>query len=270
MKPWGMIAILAALSLATDAQQPVDPSAQHAKQLLSRAIQALGGKVYLSARTVRQQGRWYSFHQGNPKDAGNPFVRYVEFPDKERVDFYEKYEKFKTAKWSVIHDGDAGYEVTFRGACLEDESQNDLYRHQRHYSLDQLLKSWLSDASTALLYDGPSIVGAREAEVVELINHDRKAKLSLDGHTMLPIQSEYSWRDEKTKQVDTAQEQYDQYRVVDGIATPFKITRWRNGMMVNQQFLNEVSYEADLDDSLFVPPGNAQQLSKVRRFQLSN
>jgi hypothetical protein len=44
---------------------------------------------------------------------------------------------------------------------------------------------------------------------------------------------------------------YDNYRPVQGIMTPFSVTRFYNGEMSNQRFLHEVTYNKGLSDSLF-------------------
>ena len=47
------------------------------------------------------------------------------------------------------------------------------------------------------------------------------------------------------------EEIYDGYRLVQGVMTPFSITRTYNGEMSNQRFLNSVLYNKGLEDSLF-------------------
>jgi hypothetical protein len=46
-------------------------------------------------------------------------------------------------------------------------------------------------------------------------------------------------------------EVYDNYRPVQGIMTPFTITRYFNGDMSNQRFLNSVTYNQGLGDDKF-------------------
>ena len=54
--------------------------------LLNQAIQALGGQAYLGIHDLQEQGRVYSFYHGRPSGNGVFFWRFVEFPDKERIE----------------------------------------------------------------------------------------------------------------------------------------------------------------------------------------
>ncbi len=66
---------------------PLDQQNAHqARELLNQAIQALGGQAYLSVHDLQEQGRVYSFYHGRPSSNGVFFWRFVEFPDKERIE----------------------------------------------------------------------------------------------------------------------------------------------------------------------------------------
>src|SRR5260370_23250582 len=56
------------------------------RALLDQAIQALGGQAYLSIHDIEQEGRTYSFYHGQPTSNGVLFWRFMEFPDKERIE----------------------------------------------------------------------------------------------------------------------------------------------------------------------------------------
>src|SRR4029077_14304643 len=78
-----------------------------AKALLDKAIHALGGEAYLGVRDLQQEGRTYSFHHGRQTGNGVQFWRFVEFPDKERI------EVTKQRDIAVLYNGDKGYEITY-------------------------------------------------------------------------------------------------------------------------------------------------------------
>src|ERR1039458_5940979 len=61
-------------------------NARQARALLNQAIQALGGQAYLNIRDMQQLGRTYSFYHGRSTGAGALFWRFVEYPDKERLE----------------------------------------------------------------------------------------------------------------------------------------------------------------------------------------
>ena len=61
--------------------------------------------------------------------------------------------------------------------------------------------------------------------------------LFIDADTHLPVKKTYCWRDPTDKQRNVEDEVYDAYRPVQGIMTPFTVTRFYNGDMSNQRFL---------------------------------
>ncbi len=73
----------------------------------------------------------------------------------------------------------------------------------------------------------------------------------IDPSTHLPIKKSFTWRDPVDKERDTDDEAYDNFRPVQGIMTPFSVTRYYNGDMASQRFLNSVSYNQGLSDAMF-------------------
>ena len=85
---------------------PVDQeNARKAKALLELAIQSLGGQAYLSVRDMALTGRGYSFFHGQPTSNGVLFWRFVQYPDKERV------EVTKERDVAQVYNGDKGWEI---------------------------------------------------------------------------------------------------------------------------------------------------------------
>src|SRR5512135_1402170 len=95
-------------TVANPGQVPQDANAQKARALLDQCIQALGGQAWLSVQDMEQQGRSYSYFQGQPNSLGTLFWRFWKFPDKNRV------ELTKQRDVVYLNVGDKGYEITFK------------------------------------------------------------------------------------------------------------------------------------------------------------
>ena len=67
--------------------------------------------------------------------------------------------------------------------------------------------------------------------------------LYFDTDTHLPIKKSYTWRDPVDKQRNIEEETYDNYRPVQGIMTPYGFTRYFNGDMQTERFVNSVSLQ---------------------------
>ena len=139
-------------------------NARKARSLIDQAIAALGGQAYLSIHDMEQEGRTYSFYHGRPTSNGVLFWRFVEYPDKERV------ELTKERDVAVIYAGDKGYEVTFKGPHPIEKKDLDDYLRRRKFSMETMLRSWINDPGVALFYDGNALAGNMPAQQITLIN----------------------------------------------------------------------------------------------------
>jgi hypothetical protein len=228
---------------------PVDQAnARKAKTLLQQAIDALGGQAYLSIKNAQQSGRSYSFHHGRPTSNGVLFWRFTEFPDKERVEIT------KERDIAELYVGDKGYEITYKGSHPMEQKDLTDYLRRRRFSLETILRTWLNDPTVALLYEGNAIAAEHPAIQITLINNkDESIDLFLDVDTHLPIKKSFTWRDPVDRQKNLEEEIYDNYRQVQGIATPYDVSRYFNGDMAGQRFLHSVSYNETLDPAMFDP-----------------
>jgi len=228
---------------------PVDQeNARKAKALLDQAIQALGGQAYLNIRDMEQAGRTYSFHHGRPTSNGVQYWRFTQYPDKDRLEIT------KDRDIAEVFNGDKGYEVTYKGSRAMEEKDLSEYLRRRRFSLENMLRKWVNDPGVAFFYEGNAIAAERPALQATLINSKNEAvTLYFDADTHLPIKKSFVWRDPVDKQRNIEEETYDNYRPVQGIMTPWGLTRYFNGDMASQRFLNSASYNQGLDPAMFDP-----------------
>jgi hypothetical protein len=228
---------------------PVDQeNARKARELLDQAIAALGGQAYLGVRDMQSAGRGYTFFHGRPTSNGVLFWRFVQYPDKERV------EVTKERDIAQVYNGDKGWEITFKGPHPIEQKDATDYLRRRRFSLDTILRAWVNDKSVALFYEGNAIAAEHSALQVTLINSKNEAvTLYFDTDTHLPIKKTFSWRDPVDKQRNLEEEIYDNYRPVQGIMTPYDVSRYYNGDMASQRFLNSVAYNQGLNPAMFDP-----------------
>ena len=57
-------------------------------------------------------------------------------------------------------------------------------------------------------------------------------------------------------------EAYDNYKLIQGIQTPYTVTRYFNGDMSGQRFMTSVSYNQEVSDSQFEVKVVAEQEQK--------
>jgi hypothetical protein len=223
-------------------------NARKARALLDQAIQSLGGQAYLGVRDMQSAGRGYSFFHGRPTSNGVLFWRFVQYPDKERVEIT------KERDIAQVYNADKGWEITFKGPHPMEQKDVTDYLRRRRFSLDTILRTWVNDRTVALFYEGNAIAAEHPALQVTVINSKNEAvTLYFDTDTHLPIKKTFSWRDPVDKQRNLEEEIYDNYRPVQGIMTPYDVSRYYNGDMASQRFLNSAAYNQGLNLAMFDP-----------------
>ena len=274
-----LVLLLSALGGAQTAPTPAPPqpgaqpavnmndsdNARQARALLEKTIEALGGQPYLTYENRVEEGRYYPLYHGRTNSTGIPYRYYVEYPDKDRFEVLRMKDihiipgeidiggvKSKKVDLALIHNGDKGYEVTYKGTAAQEPLDLENYLRRRQHSLEWIFRKWIRDPNVAFFYDGIAVVDGKATEGVTLLNgQNDSVSVFLDQNTHYPIKISYSWRDPKDKQKNVEEEIYDSYKLVQGIWTPHSITRYFNGETSQQRFINTASYNLKLPDSMF-------------------
>ncbi|MGA2903881.1 MAG: hypothetical protein ABSD98_08615 [Candidatus Korobacteraceae bacterium] len=227
-----------------------DPGVQKAVQILNQMIRALGGDAWLNVSNMTSEGRTYGFYHGQPNSMSILFWRFWEWPDKERVEF--------TKQRDVIEllIGDKGYEITYKGTATQEPKELVESLRRREHSLEWVVRKWLPAPGTMVLYSGTAMVERNLADQITLLNAGNDSvTLSVDGQTHLPVKISYSWRDPLDRQFDTASVVFSNYKLIQGIQTPFSIVQYRNDEMSAQRFITSASYNTSLSPTLFETKG---------------
>jgi hypothetical protein len=239
-------------------------NAHKARALLDQTIQALGGQPYLTFENRRETGRYYPLYHGRTQSTGIPYNYYIAYPDKDRFEVIHQKDIFLIEgsvgnvkvknKFDIIliHNGDKGYEKTYKGTAAQDPLDLQNYLRRRAHSLEFVFRKWMRDPDVALFYNGASVVDGKECEGITLLNSQNDSvDVFLDQNTHYPVKISYSWRDEKDKQKNTEEEIYDNYKLEQGIWTPHSITRYFNGETSQQRFITTAAYNLKLPDTTF-------------------
>jgi hypothetical protein len=229
-------------------------SQQKAHAALMATIETLGGPAWMQLQTRREHVRIASFFQGNPTGEVADAVVSWELPGKERIEF----DKGKVVQ---IFSGTSGWEITYKGKKnLPPEKVEDQLRWQK-YSLRFVLGEWIRDPATVLLDEGTVQVERHLAEKFTLMNATNDAvTLDVDAESHLPLRLSFAWRDPRFHDKNVDAIEYDNYHRIEGIATPFTVTRTHNGEIVQQQFVQRAEYNVDLSENLFDPDYAAAHL----------
>lgn len=227
-----------------------DPSVAKAKKILDEMIKALGGEAYLNVRDMSTEGRSYAFYQGKPSGLGVLFWRFWQWPDKDRMELTKQRDIVE------LWVGDKGYEITYKGTTTQDAKQLDNYLRRRAHSLANVVRNWLSAQGSLILYSGTAIVERNMTDEVTIFNSENDSvTISVDPFSHLPTKLAFSYRDPLDRMKDDEAEIFGNYRLVQGINTPYSTVRTQNGEMRSQHFITNVTYNTGLAPTLFEVKG---------------
>jgi hypothetical protein len=242
--------LVAGLNQPASSSQTAQTNEQKARRVLDKMIAALGGQAYLTLQDSYSEGRYGRFHN-EVMAASNVFFRYWKWPDQERYEVTEQRDVV------YIFVGDREYEVIYRGSTELNPQKDDNVRQallRRRHSLDTVLRTWLNAPGTILLDEGQTVGESRMAEKITIINANNDAvTLLVSTDNYLPVEKIFSVRDPQTRDRDEEVEIYGNWRMVQGVNTPYSTQIKRNGALLRTESLSTITYNAHPPDSYFSP-----------------
>lgn len=257
------LACIAAFAAPTYAQEQTEvlmpeQSAAKAKQLIGQAVAALGGSAYLRVNDVTCTGRLGQFGHNGETMGYEKFIDYTKLPDKDRNE--------NLPKRNIIEvlNGDKGWVLDRGGVSDAAEDTISQFQEDQKVDIDNVLRSRWKEPNVILRYLGPDVVDLKEAEWIEFVDPDnRSVRIAFDSISHLPIRKVVVTRDSTTHQRTEVTEYYSNYHPVEGVTTPFQISRERNGRRVYQVFFEECKYNTSPPDSLFTKESLDQRWAQV-------
>jgi hypothetical protein len=266
------MSLAAAAPTLARAQASALPSAQttadaqavdRGTKLIALMIQALGGDAWLHRQDWEIQGRTASFYKGKPHDEVPRFEEYYRtHPFGERVVIISHGGALTMlglpgkdiSDVAEVWTPDNGFELTYKGSTPLPKKDVEEYQRHRAHSLDTVVNDWLHQPGVELTYEGADTESRHLTDKVSVLTPGNDVvTLQLDAGTHLPLSLTYQWRDPIYHDLNREIEQFDDYHTVQGIATPYTVTRLHNGDMVAQRFVTRVAYNLNLPAELFDP-----------------
>ena len=244
------------------AQNPQDmmpeESAAKAKEILQQAIQALGGTAYLNLHDATCEGRLSQFGHAGELNGFEKFVDYTIPPFKDRT------ENLPKRNIISVMNGDKGWTLDRGG--VSDASGADIahFEEDTKKDIDYILRSRIKEPKMIFRYAGQDIVDLKEVDWVELVDSDnRTIRIAIAQSTHLPVRKIVDTRDANTRMKTDEIEYYSNYHPLNGVQTPFQITRERNHIKIYQVFFDKCEYNTNLSDSLFTKQSLDERWEKV-------
>jgi hypothetical protein len=216
-------------------------NARQARAALDAMVQALGGQAWLNMKNQTREGRVAAFFQGKPTGSTTEYWEFHAWPGHDRIEFTKHRDVVQ------FYNGREGWEVTYKGKAALPADQVEDFLRRRDHSIETVVKVWMNDPQTIVIFDGQHLAARHLADQVTLISKENESvTILMDTQTHLPLRRTFQWRDPEYKDKNLDAEEYDDYHAVDGFPTPFTVTRFKNDDMVSQRFLVHAAYNQQL------------------------
>jgi hypothetical protein len=235
-----------------------EQSAAKARQILDQAVEALGGSAYLNVHDATCTGRLGQFDHAGEVTGFGKFIDYTQPPSKDRQENLPKRNIIQ------VFNGDKGWDLDRGG--VSDAPKSDVVDFQEEVlkDIDNILRRRMHEPGMVLRYGGPDIVDLKQADWVELVDSDnRTIRLAFASNTHLPIRKTVETRDPRTQRKTSEVEYYSNYHPIDGVQTPFQITRERNQIKIFQVFFDKCDYNTSISDALFTKESLDQRWAQI-------
>ncbi len=246
----GGLMLLALAPVMATGQEPASapPRANpQAQELLDKAVEAMGGPLFLHAKSLTTSGRIFAIDEG--VTAG--FARFestVEYPDKRRFAYG------KGNAVVLINNGERGWQMDRYGIIRQPPEQVRRWTVATRYSLENLLRKVIHEPDLLIQDGGVDFTDNLPARVVEMVDAQQvRVKLYAHKTNFLPIRIRYRLQNPDTHEWEEFADVYGDYRKIQGIQTPMHITRFLDGARYGEIFRSAAEYNTDYPANYFRP-----------------
>lgn len=247
------------LTGSASAQTPIDEKSQ---QIISRAIEVLGGQNYLNVQTVTGKGFYTTYRDGMSQIPAR-FLDYIAYPDRERTEFVGA--GIRTIQTNV---GDTGW--LFDGAVkkISDQTpaQVEDFKRAMRTGVENLLRGWWKKEGGKVTYVGRREAGlAKRNEAVRLTYPDGFwIEYEFGARDGFPAKVIYK-RTRKDPDSGDAIEVTEEDRILRFIPVNGVNAQWIIDHFVNDQQTSRINYESvqynqPFADTLFAKPDSVKSI----------
>jgi outer membrane lipoprotein-sorting protein len=235
-----------------------DQSSAKAQKILQQAIAGLGGPAYLNVKDITIEAHFSQFDHGGESHGTVKILDIAIPPDKDRTENLPKRNIIE------VRDGNKGWSLD-RGGVSE-ATVTDIATSQEDTAkdIDNILRNRIHEKGMIFRYGGSDVVDYQECDWIELVDSDNRTfRIAISRSTHLPIRKVVDTRDANTRMRTEETEFYSNYHPINGVQSPFQITRERNGIKIYQAFIDKYDYNTGVSPSLFTKESLDERWDKV-------
>lgn len=235
-----------------------DQSSAKAQKILQQAIAGLGGPAYLNVKDITLEAHFSQFDHGGESRGTIKILDIAIPPDKDRTENLPKRNIIE------VRDGNKGWSLDRGGVSEATVTDIATSQEDNAKDIDNILRNRIHEKGMIFRYGGLDVVDYTECDWVELVDSDNRTfRIAIARSSHLPIRKVVDTRDANTRMRTEETEFYSNYHPIDGIQSPFQITRERNGQKIYQAFIDKYEYNTGVSPSLFTKESLDERWEKV-------
>ena len=235
-----------------------DQSSAKAKQILQQAIAGLGGPAYLNVKDITVEAKLGQFDHSGQLRGYAKIIDIAIPPDKDRTENLPKRNIIE------VRNGDKGWDLDRGGVSEATITDMATSQEDTKKDIDNILRHRIHEPGMIFRYGGLDVVDYEESDWVELVDSENRTfRIAISRSSHLPIRKVVDTRDANTRMRSEEIEYYSNYHPINGIQSPFQITRERNGIKIYQVFFDKFEYNTGVSPELFTKESLDERWEKV-------
>ena len=246
-----------ATATTTPPQQQPDANTGKAEEILRRAVEAHGGRVYLGLHTIIAKGQFTAYKDGI-SGVPSAFTDYLALPDRERTEF-------RGGGINIIQTNNGHTGWIFDGATRRivemTPAQTKDFQTSTRTSLDNILRGWWRKEGATLAYAGRREAGlAKRNETVRLTYADGfSVEFEFGARDGLLAKTLYKRQNAEGEEV-AEEDRFAQHLSIEGVTVPFVIDHFRAGVQTSRINFQTIEFNRLLPESFFAKPASIKEL----------
>jgi len=245
-------------SIAQEDVLTPDQSSAKAKQIVQQAIAGLGGPAYLNVKDITVEAKLGQFDHSGQLRGYAKIIDIAIPPDKDRTENLPKRNIIE------VRNGDKGWDLDRGGVSEATITDMATSQEDTKKDIDNILRHRIHEPGMIFRYGGLDVVDYEESDWVELVDSENRTfRIAISRSSHLPIRKVVDTRDANTRMRSEEIEYYSNYHPINGIQSPFQITRERNGIKIYQVFFDKFEYNTGVSPELFTKESLDERWEKV-------
>jgi hypothetical protein len=238
-----LVSLIVPKGFANAVEAETSSDGEQIKSLIAKVINAYGGKRNIeNVKTVYARGNINAF----AFDDKGVYVYYFERPGRLRVEI--KYSR--SSELRILDDGE-GYESVDSAPITKVKGVRYLAMLFQYKQLD--LPYGLSVDAYQMHYEGKANLNGVKVDVISLNDKEGPPmKVYIDTEKFF-IRKSSGYFSITKNSVTTLSSEFADFKRIDGIVLPFKITNFADGQKIAETIIREYKLDTHMENSIFLP-----------------